>query len=212
MQKGRHLFIFCRNAAEFSGPDVIWGSLKDSGNVFSGQTSPHFNLFLGKTDIGFYMPKMKKNIQTVTNEKCQNGGASVPTAWVICIYVNVPLMQSLMLEFWKDICCCQDFSQELHVHFSRTMPGLILHELQQCGFIGIVLVLDWPACSPDLSVWQITKRRIRQRRPRTVEQPCWGSSLKVFVFVFFKYEIFYRSLLRKTWSRTPVATKTTTSY
>ena len=54
-------------------------------------------------------------------------GISVPKAWVICIYVKVPLMRMLMLEFWRDICCCQDdnFSQELHVYFH-----VILHELK----------------------------------------------------------------------------------
>ena len=34
------------------------------------QTSPHFSLFLGKTDIRCYVPMLKRTIQTVTNEKC----------------------------------------------------------------------------------------------------------------------------------------------
>ena len=92
MQRGRHLLILSRNDAEFSGPKVIWDGPKDSGNVLSGQTSQHFSLFLGKTDIGFYVPKMTKPIQTGTNAKVQKqplwwyGGASVPTAWVICMW------------------------------------------------------------------------------------------------------------------------------
>ena len=54
------LLILDRHAAKFSGPEGIWNWLKDSGNVFSGQMSPHFSLFFGKTDVGFYVPKMKR--------------------------------------------------------------------------------------------------------------------------------------------------------
>ena len=133
----RHLLILHINATEFSGPKVIWDGPKDSGNVFSGQTSPHFSLFLGKTDVKFYMPKIKKTIQTVTNEKCKN-------------------------------------SIEFHVHFSGTMPGLILHVLQQHGFVGIECVcLTGLLQSRSVSYWKCMayiKRRIRQWRPRTIEQ------------------------------------------
>ena len=78
-----------------------------------------------------------------------------------------------MLEFWREISCHQDddFSKELHVYFSRTMPGLILHELQQRGFVGIECLCL--TCLPAVQIenaCHIMRRRIRQWRPRTVEQ------------------------------------------
>ena len=67
----------------------------------------HISLFLGKTEVGFYAPKMKKTIQTVTNEKCKNqplmagGCISAHGMGDLHIYKPVPLMQRLMFEFWR---------------------------------------------------------------------------------------------------------------
>ena len=145
MQRGRHLLILRRNAAEFSGPEVIWDGLKDTGNVFSGQMSPYFSLYFGKNGHWILRAKDEKDHWDGYQRNQPlwwYGDASVLTAWVICIHVKVPLMHRLMLEIWRDVCCRQDsdFSQELLVYFSRTMPGLILQELKQRGFVGIECV------------------------------------------------------------------------
>ena len=166
IQRGRHLWILCKSSSlgpkssEMDRKTVELCSLVRRVHILA--------CFLGKTNVGFYMPKMKKT------SLC-DGGASVSTSWVICIHVKVPLMRRLILEFWRDICYHQDddFSQELHVYFNKTMPNSALVTTAWLRRRR-VRVLDWPACSQDRSpienVLHIMKRRIRQREPRTVEQ------------------------------------------
>ena len=91
--------------------------------MFSGQTSPH--LFC---TVPFFVSgqsyKISKGI-------------------ILCsTVVKVLLMWRLMLEFWRHMLLSKRpiFPQELHVYFSWTMPGLILQEVQQCGFVGIECV------------------------------------------------------------------------
>jgi len=45
MQGESYTLILCRDAVEFSGPELIPDGLEDSGNVCCGQMSPHFCLF-----------------------------------------------------------------------------------------------------------------------------------------------------------------------
>ena len=142
-------------------------------------TSPHFSLFLGKTGFGFYVPKMKKTIQTVTKKSaktclCDGMGCISAHGMGDCIYVKIPLMQRLFILFWRDICCRQDddFSQELHVHFRKTMPGLILHELQQLGFVCIDCLTG--LICPDLS--QIEKVCALWRGESDIGN-CWKSCI-----------------------------------
>ena len=128
MHRERHLLILSVNAAKFSGPWAICDGPGDSGNVLCAKD-------VKGHPYGYQRKVQKQSLWWY-------GGASVPTAWVICRYLKVPLMPRLMLEFCRDISYHQDddFSQELHVYFSRTMPGLILHELQDRGFICIECV------------------------------------------------------------------------
>ncbi len=53
------------------------------------------------------------------------------------------------------------------------MQNHTLQLLQQHGFV-VKRVLNWPAWSPDLSptenIWHIIKRKIRQRRPQSLQQ------------------------------------------
>ncbi len=94
------------------------------------------------------------------------------------------------LHIWKDTINAEMYIQVLEQHMlpSRRClfqgrPCIFQHDNARPHTASItkswlrrrrIRVLKWTACSPDLSpienIWRIIKRKMRQRRPKTVEQ------------------------------------------
>ncbi len=99
-------------------------------------------------------------------------GANSVSDWHVC---EGTITTEAYNGLYRDIYCHQDdvFHGKAMVVIN-TMPGLILHVLQQCGFVDKVNVQDWPADqSPNENVWLIMKRRIRQLQITD----CWASEV-----------------------------------
>ena len=65
--KEEGIYSFC---AETPLSSLGWTERQCKCVLWSDKST--FQLFWGKMDVGIYVPKMKKTIQTVTNEKCKN--------------------------------------------------------------------------------------------------------------------------------------------
>jgi len=57
--QGESYSVQCRDAGEFSGPELISDAPQHSGNVCCGQISPRLSMLLGKMDNEFSDPRWK---------------------------------------------------------------------------------------------------------------------------------------------------------
>ena len=163
-------------------PEVIWDGPKDSGNMFSGQTSRHFSLFLEKTDVGFYVPKMKKTIQTVTNWKVQK------TSLCDGMGVHQCPQHGWSAYMWRYHWCgglCWNFGDAAvkGMTFPRNFSGLFQqdnarpHYIQR-GFVGIECMYAWLAClqSRSVSYWKCMAHH-EEENQTMVTTDCWAAQV-----------------------------------
>ena len=110
-----------------------------------------------------YVPNIKKTIQTVTNEKGKNQPCTIDAEAYVG-FLERHILPSRLQIFPGTPCLFQQ--DNARPHSARvTIVWFCRHR---------VCVLDWLACSPDLSpienIWRIMKGRIRQQRRQTVKQ------------------------------------------
>ncbi len=99
------------------------------------------------------------------------GVAWVRVAWAAYTSGKAPSMLKGISKFQNNICSHPDvisFREDL-AFSNMTMPDHILHQLQHHGCVEEGSRY-WNDLSPIENIWRIIKRKMRQRRPKTVEQ------------------------------------------
>ncbi len=181
--KGSPMLTVSRSAVDFSGLGGIWDGPSHSGNVYCGQMNQYFRYFLGGMDAVCSGPKKKRIIQTVYQQQVQKPGS-------VMVWGCVSALGKGNLHFCDGTINAEKYIEILEHnmlpsrrHLFQGRPCIFQQDNAKPTFCTHYKVLAaegrgygyLPACSPDLSpienVWRILKRKMRQRRPRTVCPP-----------------------------------------
>ncbi len=142
-----------------------------------------FEVLFGKLGRNVIRTKEDKD-----NPSCYQRSVQKPASLMVWGCMSACGMGSL--HIWKGTINAERYIQVLEQHMlpSRRRlfqgrPCIFQHDNARPHTASIttswlrrrrIRVLKWPACSPDLSpienIWRIIKRKMRQRRPKTVEQ------------------------------------------
>ncbi len=141
--------------------------------VFYGQTSPNLTVLLEITDRRVLRAKEEGDLPA-----CHQRSVQKPASLMVWGCISVYGMGSLhVLEGTMN---AERYIKVLEQHMLPSRRRVFQQDNAKPHTAAIttawlhsrrVRVLNWPACSPDLSpienIWCIIKRKIRQRRPRT---------------------------------------------
>ncbi len=142
-----------------------------------------FEVLFGK--LGRHVIWTKKDKD---NPSCYQRSVQKPASLMVWGCMSACGMGSL--HIWKGTIDAERYIQVLEQHMPPSRhrlfqgrPCIFQHDNARPHTASIttswlrrrrIRVLKWPACSPDLSpienIWRIIKRKMRQRRPKTVEQ------------------------------------------